>query len=451
MTVSVQTPFNSSTGNGITTVFPYSFKILSADDLKVTVNGVLQTISTDYTVSGIGGNGGNVTFVVAPANGAIVVRYSDTLMKRDTDYQENGDFRESVVDADFDRLWLGLRDTTSKADRGLRAPPGETFADLPAAATRVSRLLGFDGLGMPTLYSQATLGTIVPTAYIATLLDDADAPAARLTLGAPAAANGTHTGTTTISTAVLGTTGNQTTITATTDARTSSTSQFPQAQYINTTADANSGVIQYLKNRAAGTTQSGDALWTLQFYGYANAAQRISAQMAAVQDAAASGSTVPSSIVWSTQAAGGSLQENLRIDSTGCIRVAGEAAATGYTARGDVTLPPARAVRAKNTLKAWVNFDGTAASPITPRDHFNVASVTKHAAGDYTCNLTAGIFADANYSAVGTAGSTTLAGFYTFRGPVQQTPTATAYRCRVSDAVPNYLDVNHICVQFAGA
>ena len=71
-------------------------------------------------------------------------------------------------------------------------------------------------------------------------------------------------------------------------------------------------------------------------------------------------------------------------------------------------------------------------------------------AGEYTINFAAGIFSSANYCAVGTAGSTTSTGFFTFRGPVNSLPTTTAYRCRVSDSVPNYLDVNHICIAFFG-
>lgn len=188
MTVSVQTPFNSSTGNGVTTVFPYTFKVISANDLKVTVNGVLKTNGTDYTVSGIGSDGGgNVTFTVAPASGAVVVRYSDTVIKRDTDYQANGDFKEAVVDDDFDRIWLGLRDVSGKVDRSFRVPPGETILDLPAASTRANRILGFDAAGAPVAAAGSTDVTV--SVYASTILDDATAADARSTLGARKLAN----------------------------------------------------------------------------------------------------------------------------------------------------------------------------------------------------------------------------------------------------------------------
>jgi len=54
------------------------------------------------------------------------------------------------------------------------------------------------------------------------------------------------------------------------------------------------------------------------------------------------------------------------------------------------------AITSTNTAKAWVNFDGTLASPITPRAQYNVSSVTKSGTGAYTINF-ATPMADANY------------------------------------------------------
>jgi hypothetical protein len=47
--------------------------------------------------------------------------------------------------------------------------------------------------------------------------------------------------------------------------------------------------------------------------------------------------------------------------------------------------------------RAWVNFNGTSASPITPRASGNVSSVTKSATGKYTVNFTNALV-DANYA-----------------------------------------------------
>lgn len=58
-------------GDGGTTVFAYTFQILAASEITVTVDGVAQVLTTDYTLSGVGNPaGGNVTFLVAPPNTA---------------------------------------------------------------------------------------------------------------------------------------------------------------------------------------------------------------------------------------------------------------------------------------------------------------------------------------------------------------------------------------------
>jgi hypothetical protein len=51
---------------------------------------------------------------------------------------------------------------------------------------------------------------------------------------------------------------------------------------------------------------------------------------------------------------------------------------------------------AKTTAKAWVNFNGTTATPSTIRSSYNVSSIAKNGTGDYTVNLAAPM-ADANY------------------------------------------------------
>jgi len=55
--------------------------------------------------------------------------------------------------------------------------------------------------------------------------------------------------------------------------------------------------------------------------------------------------------------------------------------------------------------RAWVNFNGTTASPSTIRGSGNVTSVTKTGTGDYTVNFTTAMV-DVNYCAVGQSGYT---------------------------------------------
>lgn len=55
--------------------------------------------------------------------------------------------------------------------------------------------------------------------------------------------------------------------------------------------------------------------------------------------------------------------------------------------------------------RAWVNFDGQSASPITPRASFNVSSVTKSSTSLYTVSFTTAL-ADSNFAVVVSAGNT---------------------------------------------
>ena len=141
VTVTAQTPSNSSTANGVTTVFPYTFKIIDDGDIEVRVDGVLQTLTTHYTVSGVGDNaGGNVTFLSAPANGAIVARRRNMAYIRETDYQFQGILPAAVLNPDLDAPVMMAQQLQEQVGRAARGPAGETWAELPAAAVTIAAM-----------------------------------------------------------------------------------------------------------------------------------------------------------------------------------------------------------------------------------------------------------------------------------------------------------------------
>ncbi|EJF5835601.1 hypothetical protein M8W81_000884 [Salmonella enterica] len=108
MSIPVQTPFNLYIANGSTTVFPYRFLLTQASDLHVTANG--KTISSGFSVSGEGNqSGGQVTFSTPPTNGTKIAILRNIPLRRDTEYQDNGDLLASTINADFDRLWMAIQ------------------------------------------------------------------------------------------------------------------------------------------------------------------------------------------------------------------------------------------------------------------------------------------------------------------------------------------------------
>jgi hypothetical protein len=113
MTVSSSTNSASYSGNGSTTVFAYGFKIFDDSDLTVTLvndtTGVetLQTLTTNYTVSGAGTNsGGNVTFVSAPASGVTVKIERVMPYTQTTAYTENDPFPAQAHEDALDKLTM---------------------------------------------------------------------------------------------------------------------------------------------------------------------------------------------------------------------------------------------------------------------------------------------------------------------------------------------------------
>lgn len=180
---------DSHVGNGVTTVFAYSYRILDETDLVVTVDGALQTLTTHYTVAGEGdAGGGSIAFLTAPANLTAVIIQRLRPYERDEDYQRNGSFDEETVDGDFDSLEMQIQQLAAGIARAFK-PPVEVTADqvlTPAQwAARAGLMLGFDGSGNFGVF--AALDSADPaSAYILTLLDDANAAAARVTLGFPA-------------------------------------------------------------------------------------------------------------------------------------------------------------------------------------------------------------------------------------------------------------------------
>lgn len=104
------------TGNGSTTVFPYTFAIFADSDMVVYVDD--EIIETGYTVSGAGQtDGGNVTFDTAPADGKKITLLRQVSVERVTDFQEGGTFRPKNINDELDRQTAFIQQTQEEMSR----------------------------------------------------------------------------------------------------------------------------------------------------------------------------------------------------------------------------------------------------------------------------------------------------------------------------------------------
>ncbi|MFW8971468.1 hypothetical protein [Klebsiella sp. R19] len=128
MTVSTEVDHNDYTGNGVTTSFPYTFRIFKKSDLTVQVadlneNITVLTMDTDYSVTGAGTySGGNVVLMSPLANGWQISISRDLPVTQETDLRNQGKFFAEVHEDAFDKLTMLIQQCFSFLRLALRKP-----------------------------------------------------------------------------------------------------------------------------------------------------------------------------------------------------------------------------------------------------------------------------------------------------------------------------------------
>jgi hypothetical protein len=160
MAITSTTIRSTYTGNGNTTAFATGFYFLANAHVKVYVEDVLNTLGTDYSLTGAGNPlGGTVTFNTAPASGHKILILRDTPLTQEVDYVANDAFPAETHEQALDKLTMLAQEISSSGgtlDRALRYPvtePSPYVAELPAKADRSSKLLGFNANGQPVATS----------------------------------------------------------------------------------------------------------------------------------------------------------------------------------------------------------------------------------------------------------------------------------------------------------
>jgi hypothetical protein len=119
---------NRYTASGSTTVFTYTFRILSKNEVEVLVDSTVKTVDVDYTVSGVGvSTGGSITFLSAPANASIVTILRKQTAAQSNTYYLNEPFPSTRVEKDFDRLVMHVQQLKERLDRALTFAKSSTL------------------------------------------------------------------------------------------------------------------------------------------------------------------------------------------------------------------------------------------------------------------------------------------------------------------------------------
>jgi len=135
MTVSSTNRRNAYVATGGQTIFAYQFRILNQTHIEVFQNNVLQVLTTDYTVSGVGkAAGGNITLVSGATADDTIVLLRGVILKQETDYVENDAFPAQTHEDALDLLFMAMQELEEEVARALRLVPDSPLTDITLPA-----------------------------------------------------------------------------------------------------------------------------------------------------------------------------------------------------------------------------------------------------------------------------------------------------------------------------
>lgn len=156
------------------TVFAVPFEFFANANIKLYQNGTLKTLTTHYTLTGAGiEGGGNATLVSGATLADDILIIRDLAIERQGDFPVSGVFDVASLNEQLDKLTMMVRDMETRIERRLMRQAvtdlPESMSDLPVKATRASMVLGFDADGNPE--------ALDPSGFGAQITVDTSAPA----------------------------------------------------------------------------------------------------------------------------------------------------------------------------------------------------------------------------------------------------------------------------------
>lgn len=153
------------TGDGVATGYAFPFRIFAASDLRVYLDGVLQ--SAGYTVTGVDAPSGTVNFTAAPGSGVSVVLVRQVPAVQETDFADLGPFPAEASERAHDRAVVLAQQNADGLALAIRFPEFDT-APSPVLPSRVARAGGFpafDANGDLTVVQAQPAGPGLTEAY----------------------------------------------------------------------------------------------------------------------------------------------------------------------------------------------------------------------------------------------------------------------------------------------
>ena len=150
MTVSTTTSRKDATGNGVTTLFTALFRILDQTHIQVLrtqiSTGVVTTmaLTTDYTVSGVGGDSFDVTFLVAPTTDQRISILRNVPFTQEVHYVENDPFPAATHEMALDQLTMEVQQLNETISRALVLSANTSGVSAALPSPTATNLIGWN-------------------------------------------------------------------------------------------------------------------------------------------------------------------------------------------------------------------------------------------------------------------------------------------------------------------
>ena len=160
MAISSSVPTARYTATAGQSIFSYPFRIFEDSNLRVIVDGALQVLSVNYTVTGAGdATGGTVVLTSGVAADTLIIIYREITIERTTDYQPNGDLTAQSLNSEFDYVIAIIQQIQGLGEDGLIRfdPASEGLPIIPIIsdiAQRAGKVLSFNSTGQPSLNTE---------------------------------------------------------------------------------------------------------------------------------------------------------------------------------------------------------------------------------------------------------------------------------------------------------
>jgi alpha-tubulin suppressor-like RCC1 family protein len=181
------------------TDFVFTYVIYETSDIKVYLNDVLKTETTDYTVKNSDGSsitaddladglaGGKVVFSTGLELNDNVTLFRDIPAERTTGFTTSGALTADALNLALNKIIALIQQVQRDGDRTIRQSPSDTGAspiELPPLDARKGKYMFFNNTtGVPEAGPGASVGDYAVSEFGQALIDDADAATALTTLG----------------------------------------------------------------------------------------------------------------------------------------------------------------------------------------------------------------------------------------------------------------------------